>query len=475
MPVGRVADEVHIAAERATWDQITIKLRERAPDEGCTFVLTRPSVGNSRMTVIVKEPIWPGPEDVIASPDGLEISADYISRALDAAIDAGPLVGLALFHTHPRSEWGEGTGRFSLRDDWYESRLFPTIARYRRQAFSASIVLGSAGDLDARIWWCDEKGQMASQPAEAVRVVGPELTVLETPSSTWTDHHDPEVMDRSTRLWGQEGRRRLQNLRAGIAGAGGTGSLTGLGLATMGAGKIRVWDKDVATEQNRHRTAGITQEFVNRPKVEGLKALADSVATAYPFSIETYNAWATTEEGLRQLKDCDVIFCCVDKLAARVPLNDLAYAHLIPIIDIASWIHADKKKRIDALMTHAHVWSPGIPCAWCRETLTSYALTQEAQGVQEGIEKRAPYGIALVDSDGVEPSVLPLNMLGVSLALMEFMQVALRITTRTPHDLKFILPEWELDESDRPAQLDCDCVRSVGSGETLYIAPVAID
>ena len=63
------------------------------------------------------------------------------------------------------------------------------------------------------------------------------------------DHADPAVIDRSTRLWGKEGRRRLQNLRVGIVGAGGTGSLSVLGLATMGVGKLLVWDKDTATKR----------------------------------------------------------------------------------------------------------------------------------------------------------------------------------------------------------------------------------
>jgi tRNA A37 threonylcarbamoyladenosine dehydratase len=202
-------------------------------------------------------------------------------------------------------------------------------------------------------------------------------------------------MDRSTRLWGKEGMRRLQNLRAGFVGGGGTGSLSVFATATMGVGHLRIWDKDVARKENRHRTAGITAEHVGTPKVRALKALAQSVATAEPFLVETYEDWATTEEGLRLLKDCDIIFCCVDKFAPRVPLNDLAYAHLIPVFDMASWIHADKNKRIDALMTHAHVWTPGIPCAWCRETLTSYILTREAQGKQQGIEKRIPYGLSL--------------------------------------------------------------------------------
>ena len=138
-------------------------------------------------------------------------------------------------------------------------------------------------------------------------------------------------------------------------------------------------------------------------------------------------------------------------------------------------MHADRNHQIDALMTHAHVWAPEIPCAWCRETITPYVLMREAQGVQRGIEDRIPYGLTLEETDGVEPSVLPLNMLGVSLGLMEFMQVALRITIRTPNDLKFFLPEWELDESDRPTRQSCDCVLTAGLGDELAINPVVME
>jgi len=100
---------------------------------------------------------------------------------------------------------------------------------------------------------------------------------------------------------------------------------------------------------------------------------------------------------------------------------------------------------------------------------------REAQGAQQGIENRVPYGLTLNQTDGVEPSVLPLNMLGVSLGLMAFMQVVLRITTRTPNDLKFFLPEWELDESDRPIRQSCDCVLTASLGDTLMITPVMVD
>src|SRR5438067_461706 len=82
-----------------------------------------------------------------------------------------------------------------------------------------------------------DAGELKLHRAHAVRVVGPELEILETPNSLWKDHPDPAVMDRSTRLWGVQGRRILQNLRVGVAGAGGTGSIVIPSLATTGVGK----------------------------------------------------------------------------------------------------------------------------------------------------------------------------------------------------------------------------------------------
>jgi hypothetical protein len=474
LPWGSLTEEVHIASDSKTWQEVTTKLRAEAPNEACTFVLVRPSRGVRRTTLILGEVLWPHPGEVTATRSNLEISADYISRALDAAIDAGPMVGACLVHTHPKSEWGDGAGVFSPRDDWYEGRLFPTLILERAESISASIVLGSAGHVDARVWWRGETGAMV-QPAQAIRVVGPELTVLETPSSRWTDHPDPTVMDRSTRLWGNEGRRRLQNLRIGVAGVGGTGSLCVMTMATMGVGKLEAWDKDLAKKENRHRTVGITSEFVGIPKVQALKVFAVSVATADPFEMVAHEDWASSAESLNQLKDCDILFCCVDKFAPRVALNDLAYLHLIPTVDMASWIHADRCGQVDALVTHAHVWSPGIACAWCRGTLSPQILTREAQGIQRGVEARVPYGLTIESTDGVEPSVLPLNMLGVSLALMEFLQVALKITIRTPQDLKFFLPEWELDESDLLVIDGCDCTKLLGKADTVAIRPVVMD
>ena len=471
LPEAVLSGEIHIACEAKQWQKIETRLRQEAPNEACVFALTRPSRGRCRTTIILREAIWPRPGEVKATPHCLEISADYISRALDIAIDAGELTGITLVHAHPVTEYGKGEAKFSLRDDWYESRLFPTITLGRPKAIAGSIVIGSdPGPVDARIWWNDGSG-LRTQPAQIIRIVGPEVTLLETPYSTWKDHSDPDIMDRSTRLWGKEGRRKLQNMRVGIVGVGGTGSISLLSLATMGIGRIRAWDKDIIKKENLHRMLGATKAMVGSSKVEGLATPTRAVATADPFEYEPVTIWGTTSEGLIGLKDCDIVFCCVDRFAPRVPLNDLAYAYLIPVIDMASWIHPSNG-IIDAIMTHAHVWSPGIPCAWCRQTITPMRLTREAQGNQRGIENRAPYGIPLEETDGVEPSVLALNLAGVGLALLQFMQVMLKVTERTPRDLKLFLPEWELDESDLNSLEDCKTENNTGLGDAVRIVPI---
>jgi len=133
---------------------------------------------------------------------------------------------------------------------------------------------------------------------------------------------------------------------------------------------------------------GATRKHVGINKVKALGGFLRAGATAQPFRLEEHYEWGTTAHALRRLRDCDVFFSCVDRLSARLPLNELAYAHLIPAMDVASWIHA-VDGQVDSISTHAHVWSPGIPCAWCRQTLSSYGLMQEAQGAQVGIEHRA--------------------------------------------------------------------------------------
>lgn len=471
LPESFLTPEVHIAVPSERWATTLHRLREDTTREACAFILTKPSHGVERTTVLLGDVIWPEPGDVDASWGALEISADYITRALERALEDGPHTGIALVHTHPSWTDDPGPVAFSPRDDRYELRLFPTFAVGRPQALHASIVIGDAGnDFDARIWWNDDHG-LHTQDVQVLREVGPVVRFHESAHSTWTDHPDPVVMDRSTRALGLKGRRLMQNLRVGIVGLGGTGSIAQLSLATLGVGRIRSFDRDTIEKHNRPRLLGGRRSGVGRPKVHHLAEVARAAATADPFELDPVEDWGTTKASLRALRDCDLILCCVDLYAPRVPLNDLAYSHLIPVVDMGTRIYPFEE-RIEDILMHAQVWTVGLPCAWCNQTLTALRLRREAQGKQAGIEERAAYGLPVEDHDDVDPSVLPFNLMSVALALLHVFQVVFQMTPRTAHDLRFLLPTWEIDESDLKPRPDCDCQTNVALGEALDIRPV---
>jgi len=286
LPFGKLSSELHLACEVKRWKELEKQLRAFAPNEACTFVLTRPSRGIRRTTVLLKEGIWPIAGDVRTTPCSLELSANYISRALDVMIDAGSGVGLALIHTHPPKPEGVAVAEFSMRDDWYDMRLIPTLLSARDNALFASVVIGAnEKEVDARIWWSQNK-KVKVQSAEILRLIGPEIHFIELKSSRWTDHPDPTLMDRSTRIWGKEGLRILQNIRVGVIGLGGTGSITFLSLATMGVGKLHAWEKDSVGKENLHRLLCVTKNDIGRTKGKVFTRLAYQTATADPFELE---------------------------------------------------------------------------------------------------------------------------------------------------------------------------------------------
>jgi hypothetical protein len=223
------------------------------------------------------------------------------------------------------------------------------------------------------------------------------------------------------------------------------------------------------------RRLGATRDDIGKRKIEVLRDFAIKIATAEPFAFEAFAEAGTLAASLERLKDCDVIFSCVDRLAPRVPLNDLAYLHLIPTLDMGSWVHADGGS-VDAFMTHAMLLAPGMPCARCTEKLSPRNLKREAQGLQRDAERRAGYGLELTgDGDGIEPSVFPLNLTGVSLAMLQFMQLVMQLTPTTPRNLSMRFPLWELDQSDLDALPDCGCVNDVGLGDICDVRPVELD
>ena len=123
--------------------------------------------------------------------------------------------------------------------------------------------------------------------------------------------------------------------------------------------------------------------------------------TAIVTSIQ--DKWQSNPESLR---DCDVIFGCVDRYDERDQLERMARRSLIPYLDIGMDVH--RLTNGYAISGQIALSMPDMPCLWCMGLLTEDLLQQEA----------ARYGEV-----GDRPQVIWPNGILASTAVGMFMQL----------------------------------------------------
>lgn len=198
----------------------------------------------------------------------------------------------------------------------------------------------------------------------------------------------------------------LKGLRVAIIGLGGGGSHIAQQLAHIGVGNLYLFDFDTIDEEgtNLNRLVGGTEDDVKNGtlKVEIAKRLilgVDSSINIFAFS----SKWQDNYEILRQ---CDVIFGCVDSLLQRRDLESAARRFLIPYIDIG--MDVNKVENYFSISGQVMLSMPGQPCMRCLGILRDNDPADEA-----GI-----YGNA-----GSRPQVIWSNGVLASSAIGIFMQL----------------------------------------------------
>jgi hypothetical protein len=167
----------------------------------------------------------------------------------------------------------------------------------------------------------------------------------------------------------------LQAARPGIIGLGGGGSHIAQQLAHIGVGRFVLSDMDHYEDKNHNRTVGgLASDIDNRtPKVRIAERTIHGINPhADVFAIE--GRWQTA---LSRLRDCDVIFGCVDSYTERDQLETLCRRYLIPYIDIGMDVH-----RMDsgfAVQGQVILSMPGDLCLRCFNFLRQCLLDREAQ------------------------------------------------------------------------------------------------
>ena len=268
------------------------------------------------------------------------------------------ITGMAVvaIHTHPGSR---GNPHFSATDDDGEAELASYLHRRGAPVSHVALVIGPEG-ARARILGNDEE--------VPVWEVGEKL-VLHSPVAGGAAHGRD---DRLVRAFGEPGQRLLRRLRFAVIGAGGTGSLQCQQLAHLGVSWITVIDPDIVEETNLNRLVGSIPSDVGRPKVEVASRMIRAInptATVIPMQADIVD-----EHVAALLATFDFILLCTDSHASRAVVNQAAYQHLVPVIDMgvsitfpqSPWtkISRDYRSRT-LLLSRAVSWHRGTQKNWC--------------------------------------------------------------------------------------------------------------
>jgi molybdopterin/thiamine biosynthesis adenylyltransferase len=247
----------------------------------------------------------------------------------------------------------------------------------------------------------------------AIRVAGETLT---SPEAGAAAADDDETFDRQVRAWGAHGQAAIAAARVVIVGAGGTGSHVLVQLAHLGVRDLLLIDPDRVEASNLPRLLGATAADVGRLKAEVLAGAARAISPAA--AVRAIGASVLdVDPGL--LAEADVIFCCTDGHGSRALLTEIAQQFCVPVIDLGvEIVPSPGGTRAGG---GVRILRPGEGCLHCAGTLDPGLVREEyLPDADREAERNRGY---LRGAAEPAPSVVALNGVAASLAVLEFCQM----------------------------------------------------
>ena len=338
------------------------------------------------------------------------LSPSFVAWVTKQAVNRNQ--GLVFVHTHPRST---GVPVFSPVDDRGEKLLAEFLCRRSPSVPHGTLVLSDGG--------CRARLLGTSEPMRVVEV-GRTLHYQFDP----TDLSSTQlVFDRQVRAFGEQGQSRLRNLRVGIVGLGGTGSIVAEQLTHLGIENFLLIDPDAVEESNLNRLVGASSKDVGKPKAEIAARHIESIRR--DVKTEPINGSVLQATTARRLADVDFFFCCTDSHGSRAVLSQLAFQYLVPCIDAGVSISA-KDGRITHITGRVQMLAPGLGCLTCAGLLDSDAIRRD---LMTDYERQAD--AYFIGAHEPQPAVISLNGTVVSLAVTMFLAAVTHIPAEARYQL----------------------------------------
>jgi len=318
--------------------------------------------------------------------------------------------GLVFVHTHPGDV---SVPSFSIIDDQGE-QLLATFLRNRRLEGPHGALLFGRDHCRARLLGTHEELRVIA--------IGSSRRVL---FERATQFLAEESHDRQVRLLGLRGQRRLADIRVGIVGLGGTGSVVAQQLAYLGVNDFLLLDPDAVEQTNLNRLVGGSISDIGKTKVSVIARQIKTINSNARVNTVALNV--LDSDAARVLTEADAVFCCTDSQASRVVLNQLAYQYFIPCIDIGVSITTAARKVV-RVTARTQLLAPGQACLTCQELLDSNVIRQEFMTPEQRAQD--PY---FLGEGEPQPAVISLNSTISSLAVTMFLAVVAELPSRARH------------------------------------------
>ncbi len=212
----------------------------------------------------------------------------------------------------------------------------------------------------------------------------------------------------------------LNRLTAGVVGVSGTGSIVVEQLARLGVGKLVLIEPEPIEDCNLNRVINSGRDDIGCQKVD----VASRSIQHMDFGTEVVSVAKNLAErdAILAMRQCDVVFGCVDSAEGRHILNQLATFYTIPYFDVGLKLRADGKGGVADVHGSVHVLHPGGSSMLSRraldpEQIRSDALRRQNPEASED-ELRDSY---IKGAQVASPAVLSFNMLYSSLVVIEFL------------------------------------------------------
>jgi molybdopterin/thiamine biosynthesis adenylyltransferase len=422
-----------------------------APAEGAAYLLCGRSQADDELRLLVQDIVPVRDEHyLVREPDRLSIdSASYVAIAKRAA--AGGL-SVLFAHSHPG-----GYRAFSPQDDRQEPRLLDFLAARAPGVPHGALLLPSPTDMLGGVVLPGG----ARAPIARIRVIGERFRFLDGESSAAAI---PPFFDRQVRAFGPDIQRLLGRLHIGVVGAGGTGSGVIEQLARLGVGKLSLFDGDQLSGSNATRVHGSGAGDAGQLKVDVAAAMVARIG--FGTSIRRFPKHVTHEAVARELRACDIVFCCTDKQAPRGIVCRLAVRYYIPVIDRAVVVDSvdGTLRGVDGRVT---TLLPGEACLFCRGRISPERI--QAEALPPELRRRLAAEGYAPELDTEDPAVVAFTTAVASQAVIELLH---RLTgfmgpERVSTEVLLRLHESRMRTNRQPAAVNCLCAerRHWGRGD----------